>query len=129
MIARAAVNKALMAGDKLRVTTEASSLMTTTGSAPFFVTPGMPDAEAQDVYSDGSSPHKSAVSDDPDEVFGDSIDEDSQRVQLPTDGAADASTSGLRSAPSLLADSDQWQVTMQLCFTRCTPVSGDIWHV
>ena len=52
-------------------------------------------AETQDVYSDGSSPHKSMVSDEPDEVFGDSIDEDSQAVRHPQSPSALApSTSG-----------------------------------
>ena len=57
-------------------------------------------AEAQDVYSDGSSPHKSIVSDDADEVFGESIDEDSQSVKQPSDTAPPPSTSGAW-APSL----------------------------
>ena len=52
--------------------------------------------ETQDVYSDGSSPHKSMVSDEPDEVFGDSIDEEGQVVRQPetTAAAAAPSTSG-----------------------------------
>ena len=51
-------------------------------------------AEAQDAYSEGSSPHKSIVSDDLDEAFGDSIDEDSQSVKLPSDTDPPPSTSG-----------------------------------
>lgn len=51
-------------------------------------------AEAQDAYSDGSSPHKSIVSDDAEEVFGESIDEDSQSVKPPDDTAPPPSTSG-----------------------------------
>ena len=54
-------------------------------------------AETQDVYSDGSSPHKSMVSDEPEEVFGDSIDEDSQAVRQPqSPSAAVPSSSGMR---------------------------------
>ena len=52
-------------------------------------------AETQAVYSDSSSPHKSMVSDEPDEVFGDSIDEEGQVVRQPeTTAAAAPSTSG-----------------------------------
>ena len=51
-------------------------------------------AEAQDAYSDGSSPHKSIVSDDAAEVFGESIDEDSQSVKQPNNTAPPPSTSG-----------------------------------
>lgn len=60
-------------------------------------------AETQDAYSDGSSPHKSAVSDDPEEVFGESIDEDSQSVKPPNAIAPAPSTSGadLRDTVSL----------------------------
>lgn len=50
--------------------------------------------EAQEAYSDGSSPHKSMVSDDAEELYGDSIDEDSQSVKLPRDTAPAPSTSG-----------------------------------
>lgn len=57
---------------------------------------GLCAAETQDVYSDGSSPHKSMVSDEPDEVFGDSIDEEGQVVRQAetTVAAAAPSTSG-----------------------------------
>ena len=52
-------------------------------------------AETQDVYSDGSSPHKSMVSDEPDDVFGDSIDEEGQVVRQPDSTPAPVpSTSG-----------------------------------
>lgn len=54
-------------------------------------------AETQDAYSDGSSPHKSAVSDDPEEVFGECIDEDSQSVKPPNAIAPPPSTSGANS--------------------------------
>ena len=50
--------------------------------------------ETQDAYSDGDSPHKSIVSDDADELYGDSIDEDSQSVKPPIDTAPAPSTSG-----------------------------------
>ena len=52
------------------------------------------DAEAQDAYSEGGSPHKSIVSDDADELYGDSIDEDTQSVKPPVDTAPAPSTSG-----------------------------------
>ncbi len=52
------------------------------------------DAEAQDAYSEGGSPHKSIVSDDADELYGDSIDEDTQSVRAPVDTAPTPSTSG-----------------------------------
>jgi len=51
-------------------------------------------AEAQDAYSEGGSPHKSIVSDDADELYGDSIDEDTQSVKPPVDTAPAPSTSG-----------------------------------
>ena len=54
------------------------------------------DAEAQDGYSEGGSPHKSIVSDDADELYGDSIDEDTQSVKPPVDTAPAPSTSGER---------------------------------
>lgn len=50
--------------------------------------------EAQDAYSEGGSPHKSIVSDDADELYGDSIDEDTQSVKPPVDTAPAPSTSG-----------------------------------
>ena len=52
------------------------------------------DAEAKDGYSEGGSPHKSIVSDDADELYGDSIDEDTQSVKPPVDTAPAPSTSG-----------------------------------
>ena len=52
------------------------------------------DAEAQDAYSEAGSPHKSIVSDDADELYGDSIDEDTQSVKPPVDTAPAPSTSG-----------------------------------
>ena len=51
-------------------------------------------AEAQDAYSEGGSPHKSIVSDDADELYGDSIDEDTQSVKPLVDTAPAPSTSG-----------------------------------
>ena len=71
-------------------------------------------AETQDAYSDGSSPHKSVVSDDPEEVFGESIDEDSQSVKPPNVTAPAPSTSGTQGTWQACIDFHR-DLTCQAC--------------
>ena len=82
--------------------------------------------ETQDTYSDGDSPHKSIVSDDADELYGDSIDEDSQSVKPPIETAPAPSTSGALCIILLALSHFRFHTHMFSCCSLRCPVVLEI---